>query len=73
MSRGAPQQEWESSAVSTSVDDPLIARGIFTSVADLGRKIRRYIASHNKDPKPIRWTDSDPTYRITTRSAGTGH
>jgi transposase len=32
------------------IERDLIARGIFTSVADLGRKIRRYIARHNKDP-----------------------
>jgi transposase len=49
------------------IERDLIARGIFNSVADLGRKIRRYIAGHNRDPKPIRWTYSDPTRRITGR------
>jgi transposase len=51
------------------IERDLLARGIFTSVADLGRKIRRYIARHNRAPKPVRWTYSDPTFRITTRAA----
>jgi len=42
-------------------------------VPDLARKIRRYIAGYNKDPKPIRWTYSDPARRITTGSADTVH
>ena len=55
------------------IERDLLARGIFTSVPDLARKIRRYIASYNKDPKPIRWTYNDPTHRITTDSAVTVH
>ena len=37
------------------IERDLLARGIFTSVADLARKIRRYINHYNKAPKPIRW------------------
>ena len=37
------------------IERDLLARGIFTSVADLARKIRRYIRHYNKAPKPIRW------------------
>ena len=37
-----------------------LARGIFTSVADLVRKIRRYIHRYNKAPKPIRWACRNP-------------
>ena len=55
------------------IERDLLARGIFTSLPDLARKIRRYITQYNKNPKPIRWTYSDPTYRITTRSAETLH
>ena len=51
----------------------LLARGIFTSIPDLARKIRRYITRYNEDPKPIRWTYSNPAHRITTRSADTVH
>src|SRR5437868_13503410 len=42
------------------IERDLLARGIFTSVPDLARKIRRYIARYNIDPKPIRWTYSNP-------------
>ena len=55
------------------IERDLLARGIFTSVPDLARKIRRYITQYNKDPKPIRWIYSDPTRRITTGSADTVH
>lgn len=55
------------------IERDLLARGIFTSIPDLARKIRRYIARYNKDPKPIRWTYNDPTHRITTQSADTVH
>jgi transposase len=55
------------------IERDLLARGIFTSVPDLARKIRRYIARYNKHPKPIRWTYSDPARRITTGSADTVH
>ena len=41
----------------------VISRGIFTSVKDLDKKLMRYIRSHNKDPKPIKWKYDDPTRR----------
>ena len=55
------------------IERDLLARGIFTSIPDLARKIRRYITRYNDDPKPIRWTYSNPAHRITTDSAVTGH
>jgi transposase len=55
------------------IERDLLARGIFTSIPDLARKIRRYINRYNEDPKPIRWTYSNPAHRITTRSADTVH
>ena len=42
----------------------VIARGVFTSVADLSRKIRKYIQFYAKSAKPFRWTYTDPTRRI---------
>src|ERR1700691_5812828 len=42
----------------------VIDRGIFTSVADLSRKIMRYIRLYQKTAKPFRWKYSDPTRRI---------
>lgn len=48
----------------SKIERDLIARGIFTSVADLKRKIMKYIRHYNKTAKPVRWTYSDPTRRI---------
>jgi transposase len=42
----------------------VIARGVFTSVADLGNKLRRYIRAYCKTAKPFRWTYTDPKRRI---------
>jgi transposase len=46
------------------IERDILARGIFTSVADLKRKIMKYLRHYNKVPKPIRWTYADPTRRI---------
>jgi len=46
------------------IERDILARGIFTSLPDLRRKIMKYIRHHNKDPKPIRWTYADPSRRI---------
>jgi transposase len=52
----------------------VIDRGIFTSVADLDRKLMRYIRSYAKTAKPIRWTYRDVKRRIHTNSiSGTAH
>ena len=42
----------------------VIARGIFSSVDDLRRKILRYIRHYNKTATPIKWTYSSPAKRI---------
>ena len=51
----------------------LLARGIFTSVADLARKISKYIRAYAKVARPFRWSFSDPTRRISNPIAGTAH
>jgi transposase len=52
----------------------VIARGVFTSVADLGNKLRKYIRAYAKSARPFRWTYTDPTRRIrTNKIAGTVH
>ena len=52
----------------------VIARGVFTSVADLARKPRKYIRAYPKSAKPFRWTYTDPKRRIRTHElAGTTH
>lgn len=55
------------------IERDVIARGIFTSVNDLTRKLMRYIRHYNKAPKPVKWKYSDATQRITPSSVGTGH
>ena len=47
-----------------AIERDILARGILTSVADLKRKIMKYIRHYNKVPKPIRWTYANPTLRI---------
>jgi transposase len=42
----------------------LLGRGVFTSVTDLARKLRRFIAKYNERAKPVRWAYADPTRHI---------
>ena len=48
------------------IERDLLARGVFTSVADLARKIRRYIRHYNKTAKPVRWSYRNPVHRISS-------
>src|SRR6202165_1825072 len=48
------------------IEREVIARGIFTSVPDLARKLRRYINAYSSHARPIRWKYSDPTRRLRT-------
>ncbi len=42
----------------------LIARGVFTSVPDLRRKLLQYIRLHNKSARPFMWTYDNPARRV---------
>ena len=55
------------------IERDVIARGIFTSLADLKRKLMRYIRHYNKNPKPVKWKHIDPTRHLSSKSAVTGH
>ena len=44
----------------------VIARGVFTSLTDLKRKIMRYIRLSNRTAKPIKWRYTDVSQRIKT-------
>jgi transposase len=55
------------------VERDVIARGVFTSVPDLRKKLMRYIRQYNKAPRTVKWKYSDPARRIGTQSAVTGH
>ena len=48
------------------IEREVIARGIFTSVPDLARKLRRYINAYSAHARPIQWKYSDPTRRLHT-------
>ena len=55
------------------IERDVIARGVFTSVPDLKRKLMRYIRQYNKNPKTVKWKYVDPSRRITPDSAVTVH
>ena len=55
------------------VERDVIARGVFTSVPDLKRKLMRYIRQYNKQAKPVKWKYFDPSRRITPASIVTVH
>jgi hypothetical protein len=42
----------------------VIARGIFTSVNDLARKLMRYIRAYSKSARPFKWKYTDVHRRI---------
>lgn len=55
------------------IERDVIARGVFTSVTDLKRKLMRYIRHYNEQPKPVKWKYFDPRKRITPESIVTAH
>jgi transposase len=55
------------------IERDVIARGVFTSLPDLKRKLMRYIRKYNEQPKTVKWKYFDPTRRITPDSMVTAH
>src|ERR1700709_1734462 len=55
------------------IERDVIARGVFTSVPDLKRKLMHYIRKYNEQPKSVKWKYFDPTRRITPDSIVTRH
>jgi transposase len=55
------------------IERDVIARGVFTSLPELKRKLMRYIRHYNQAPKTVKWKYFDPTRRITSQSDVTGH
>lgn len=56
------------------IERDVIARGVFTSVPDLARKLRRYINAYSANAQPIRWKYSDVNRRIRSNDlVATGH
>jgi len=48
------------------IERDVIARGIFTSVSDLKRKLMKYIRHYNETSQPIKWKYTDASNRIVT-------
>ena len=55
------------------IERDVIARGVFTSVTDLNRKLMRYIREYNKAPRTVKWKYADPSRHIGIQSLVTGH
>jgi transposase len=56
------------------IERDVIARGVFTSVSDLARKLRRYINAYSANARPIRWKYSDTKKRLRSNEfTATGH
>ena len=56
------------------IERDVIARGVFTSVKDLAKKLRRYINAYSANAKPIRWKYADASRRIRTNEfSATSH
>src|SRR4029434_1037153 len=51
----------------------VIARGVFTSVKDLEKKLMRYIRLYNNTPKTVKWKYFNPNRRIKRESTVTVH
>ncbi len=56
------------------IERDVISRGVFTSVADLSRKLMKYIRAYAKSARPIRWTYTDLKRRVGAKEVtGTAH
>src|SRR5439155_26358432 len=56
------------------IEREVIARGIFSSVPDVARKLRRYINAYSAHVRPIQWKYSNPSHRLPTNEfTATGH
>jgi transposase len=49
------------------IERDVIARGVFTSVADLSRKLMKYIRAYAKTARPFSWKYTDIRRRIVTK------
>ena len=57
----------------SKIERNVIARGVFTSVSRLRRKLLHYIRQYNKSPRTVKWKYADPSRHLSTQSVGTGH
>jgi len=52
----------------SKIERDVIARGVFSSVKDLSRKIMYYIRHYNRQAKPVKWTYKNTRNRIRPES-----
>lgn len=55
------------------IERDVIARGVFSSVPDLKRKLMRYIHQYNKSPRTVKWKHADLSRHISTKFPVTDH
>jgi transposase len=48
----------------SKIERDVIARGVFSSVKDLAKKLMRYIRLYNRQAKPVKWTYKNTRNRI---------
>ena len=48
----------------SKIERDVIARGVFSSVKDLAKKLMRYIRKYNRQAKPVKWTYKNTRNRI---------
>jgi transposase len=48
----------------SKIERDVIARGVFSSVKDLAKKLMRYIRHYNRQAKPVKWTYKSTRNRI---------
>ena len=48
----------------SKIERDVIARGVFSSVKDLAKKLLRYIRQYNRQAKPVKWTYKSTRNRI---------
>ena len=54
------------------IEREVISRGVFSSVSDLARKLKRYTRAYSAHAKPFKWKYSDPTRHIGNLLFATG-
>ena len=52
----------------SKIERDVIARGVFSSVKDLAKKLMRYIRHYNRQAKPVKWTYKNTRNRIRPES-----
>lgn len=52
----------------SKIERDVIARGVFSSIKDLAKKLMRYIRRYNRQAKPVKWIYKSTRNRIRPES-----